>query len=242
MVWILLGIVLFIVLALLILKVKTQVEQDDISDYPYTKQEILFSPGERSFFGVLTQAIGDKAKIFGKVRVADVITPKKGIPRAEWQKAFNKISGKHFDFILCDKDDLSIICAIELDDSSHQSKNRQQRDLFLQSASKAASVPLHHVQARSTYNLGEIKGLFSTYFSSDELVGDNIKGTTSSIDISGIQPSSTKKEEKICPKCSTLLVKRVAKKGKNAGDEFWACNTFPKCKYTESINKDSKVS
>ena len=116
---------------LVLIRVKTQGESESI-DYPYAKQVALFSPAERSFLGVLSEAIGDEAQIFGKVRVADVIMPKKGMSRGEWQKAFNKISGKHFDFILCDKGDLSIICAVELDDSSHQSKSRKERDLFLE--------------------------------------------------------------------------------------------------------------
>jgi hypothetical protein len=34
------------------------------------------------------------------------------------KKAFNKISAKHFDFLLCDREELSVACAIELDDVS----------------------------------------------------------------------------------------------------------------------------
>ncbi|WP_018231811.1 DUF2726 domain-containing protein [Thioalkalivibrio thiocyanodenitrificans] len=39
--------------------------------YPYVKIEGLFSPAERSFLGVLDQAVGDEYRVFGKVRVAD---------------------------------------------------------------------------------------------------------------------------------------------------------------------------
>jgi hypothetical protein len=80
---------------------------------------------------VLHQAIGNNAAIFGKVRVADVVEPKAGLTRSAHQKAFNRISAKHFDFLLCDKEDLSVACAIELDDGSHNSKRRQERDEFL---------------------------------------------------------------------------------------------------------------
>ncbi len=33
-----------------------------------------------------------------------------------------------------------------------------------------------------------------------------------------------------CPKCGGKMVLRTAKKGKNAGKEFWGCATFPTCR------------
>lgn len=33
-----------------------------------------------------------------------------------------------------------------------------------------------------------------------------------------------------CPKCDAPMVRRVAKRGKNAGNEFWGCSTLPKCR------------
>ena len=33
-----------------------------------------------------------------------------------------------------------------------------------------------------------------------------------------------------CPKCAAPMVRRVAKRGENAGNEFWGCSAFPKCR------------
>ena len=33
-----------------------------------------------------------------------------------------------------------------------------------------------------------------------------------------------------CPLCSSNMVKRTARNGSNAGNEFWGCSTFPKCR------------
>jgi ssDNA-binding Zn-finger/Zn-ribbon topoisomerase 1 len=33
-----------------------------------------------------------------------------------------------------------------------------------------------------------------------------------------------------CPKCGSPMVKRKAKRGANAGKEFWGCSAFPRCK------------
>jgi ssDNA-binding Zn-finger/Zn-ribbon topoisomerase 1 len=32
------------------------------------------------------------------------------------------------------------------------------------------------------------------------------------------------------------MIKKVEKKGKNIGNEFWACSAFPKCRHTEAGN------
>ncbi len=38
-----------------------------------------------------------------------------------------------------------------------------------------------------------------------------------------------------CPKCGSELVLRTAKKGSNAGKQFFGCSAFPKCKYIQNI-------
>jgi hypothetical protein len=64
----------------------------------------LFSNAERSFFGGLTQALGDEYVVMGKVRVADILSPQKGLNKSNWQTAFNKVASKHFDYVLCTRD------------------------------------------------------------------------------------------------------------------------------------------
>ena len=34
----------------------------------------------------------------------------------------------------------------------------------------------------------------------------------------------------ICPKCGSAMLKRSAKKGANAGNEFWGCSRYPGCR------------
>ena len=163
--WMFVAVVLVGLFALAILSLGLQ-KQGKETNYPYNKVDALFSPAERSFLGVLALALDERAVILGKVRVADVVSPKKGLPRSEWQKAFNKISAKHFDFLLCDKDDLSILCAIELNDSSHNSRKRKARDDFLEGVCKSADVPLVQVAARSAYRTEEIRESLAPYIPS----------------------------------------------------------------------------
>ena len=39
----------------------------------------------------------------------------------------------------------------------------------------------------------------------------------------------------LCPKCGKPMIKRIAKKGKNAGNEFWSCSSYPECDGTRSV-------
>ncbi|MBM9514965.1 topoisomerase DNA-binding C4 zinc finger domain-containing protein [Desulfobulbus marinus] len=43
------------------------------------------------------------------------------------------------------------------------------------------------------------------------------------------------KANPVCPKCGGPLVKRTAKKGSRAGQDFWGCSAFPKCRFTKPI-------
>ena len=49
-----------------------------------------------------------------------------------------------------------------------------------------------------------------------------------------LREKSAYKTTNSCPKCGNSLVKRVAKKGVNAGNKFYGCSGFPCCRYTEA--------
>lgn len=38
-----------------------------------------------------------------------------------------------------------------------------------------------------------------------------------------------------CPKCGTPMVRRTARRGSNAGGEFWGCKQYPGCRGTLSV-------
>jgi hypothetical protein len=122
----------------------------------YEKQNSLFSPQETSFLKALDQAIGDKYRIFGKVRLADIVTSRYGISRESARAAFNHVSAKHLDFLLCDKETLEPLCAIEINDSSHSRPDRQARDEFVDNLLRAVSLPLVRIPGRSRYSSAEV--------------------------------------------------------------------------------------
>lgn len=48
------------------------------------------------------------------------------------------------------------------------------------------------------------------------------------------QPQINQPVSPVCPRCSSIMVKRAVKKGPRAGRQFWGCATFPKCRGTIS--------
>ncbi|BDX08024.1 DUF2726 domain-containing protein [Planctobacterium marinum] len=116
--------------------------------FNYRQTEHLFTPAEVEFYKNLKASVGDEYLIFGKVRVADVLRPERGLNRSHWQTAFNRIAMKHFDFILCDPKSLEVKCAIELDDKTHKRGKSHRRDLFLDEVCEGAGLKLMRSQGR----------------------------------------------------------------------------------------------
>ncbi len=215
-----------IIIFFIILKIKSANEQSGEGDLPYKYKGPLFTPAERSFLGVLKLATKDRVEVFGKVRVADVITPENNLDRSLWQKLFNKISRKHFDFVLCSKETLDVICTIELNDASHNSKKQIARDNFLKQACDSARIKLIMLPATKSYSVVELQNILEPLFSKDS------KEVTQLINKAELTSDTSEPQDK-CPKCSSDLVLRKAKRGQNKGNEFLACSAFPSCRYIE---------
>jgi Protein of unknown function (DUF2726) len=126
----------------------------------YQPAKGLFSIAERSFLGVLDQAVGGDHRVFGKVRVADVVSVRSGLSNSKRQGAFNRISAKHFDFIVCRTSDLSLVCVVELNDKSHLSSRAQRRDAFLADVCRNIHLPMLTVAAKRSYSLQDVRAQF----------------------------------------------------------------------------------
>ncbi len=150
------GAITVVVIILFILLIAIA-SRKKVNKFPYILNEALFTPAEAAFHKVLEQAVGSQCHIFGKVRVADIVRVQSMKDRGNWQRAFNRISSKHFDFILCVPKDNSILCALELDDKSHSMKRRIERDEFLEGVCEAVNLPLVRIPVQRSYNPDKIR-------------------------------------------------------------------------------------
>src|SRR6185369_16008451 len=94
----------------------------------YVSREAIFTPAERSFLGVLEQALDGRYRVFGKVRLGDLVRPAKGLNAGRRTTAQNRINQKHVDFVVCTADELDPVGVLELDDQSHGHEERADRD------------------------------------------------------------------------------------------------------------------
>ncbi len=39
-----------------------------------------------------------------------------------------------------------------------------------------------------------------------------------------------------CPWCNAVMLRRMARRGVNAGSEFWGCLNYPKCRGTRAVD------
>ncbi len=146
--------ILFVVGAVIVAKLKSGAAPTAAA---YYSRKSLFTPAERSFLGVLDGNLPAGLRVFGKVRLEDILGVKKGLTRPERTAARNRINRKHVDFLLVRSHDLSPVAGIELDDSSHEEEDRQERDAFVDAAFASAGLPLLHLPVQRRYNPAEIR-------------------------------------------------------------------------------------
>jgi len=136
-----------------------------LTRWPYRKTDHLLTPAERSFFGVLGQAIDSDLYIFAKVRLSDLLWLPHGTTNR--QSHLNRIQSKHVDFVLCDSATTEPRLLIELDDSSHQSARRGGRDTFLDEAVRRAGLPILRVPAKRSYAPAQLRQVISSLLTGD---------------------------------------------------------------------------
>ena len=125
--------------------------------YPYVAARALLTPAERTFYLALRQAVGGECVIFAKVRLADIIQADRTAAGKNYWQAFTRISSKHADFVLCDPRTLGVLGVVELDDSSHRQRHRQERDEFFNAAFAAAAIPVWRVPVQRSYPPGPLR-------------------------------------------------------------------------------------
>lgn len=117
---------------------------------PYKAREAFFNGSERKLYFALRRTVSERYVIFAKVRLLDLCED------VQLTAAFNKISQKHVDFVLCDRETFCPTVAIEVDGSSHWRRERQESDAFKDEFFGAIGVPLIRFRARPYFDPDEV--------------------------------------------------------------------------------------
>lgn len=89
----------------------------------------------------LRSKINKDLLVFPKVRMEDIVNVNKNFDNSNKTKHRNYIKSRHLDFVIADKN-MRVLCAVELDDSSHFSKEAKITDKLKNDILKDAQIPL----------------------------------------------------------------------------------------------------
>lgn len=144
---------IFIIIILIIDKLMNNSYKDNSNNQnisTYTKKEYLLTPNELKFYKLL-KTITDKLNLtlFTQVALYEIINCKD-------YKDFNKIKSKSIDFVITEKNCKIKLC-IELDDNTHNYKNRIERDNFINKLFEQTNTKLLRIPLQNFYNLEELE-------------------------------------------------------------------------------------
>lgn len=137
-----------------------KIRQEKSIGFPYLRTPSLFSDAERAFLEVLEQAVGEQYRVFGKVHVADVIALQPGLKTSVKRIAYQRIKSRRFDFVVCSKLSLSVVCAVELDDKNPPKKGQEARDSILRDICESVSLPLLRIPVKNVYPVATVRTSF----------------------------------------------------------------------------------
>lgn len=138
---------------------ETQLESiNNAMPFEYTgkyQKKYLLTKNEYSEYKKLKEYANIRnLQICPKVRLLDLIEPKRGEPK--YKTLFYKIQAKHVDFVICDQN-LYIKAIVELDDNSHNQTDRKTRDEFVDSVLKDVGYTVIRTRSITETTLDVIK-------------------------------------------------------------------------------------
>jgi hypothetical protein len=125
--------------------------------FPFKKKTNLFTPTERTFLQLIEAAVGNQYKVICRVKVADILAVRQGTDKRTSRSALMRASGKQLDFVLCSKEDMSPVVAIDLVHKSGKDGYKTQRDWFISGSLDAARIPHVRIKVKSGYRPHDIR-------------------------------------------------------------------------------------
>ena len=148
----------------------------------------------------------------------------------------SRIDRKHVDFVICEAGTLKPQLGVELDDGSHDSASRRERDAFVDRVFEAAGLPLARVTAQLEYNTDEVKATLGRALREGAAQAPDEQPRAA-------EPAGAAEGPPACPTCGAVMVVRTVKReGPRQGERFWGCPNFPKCRGTRELEREGGAS
>lgn len=108
--------------------------------YSYYAKDSIMTRAEVEFFKKLNLVVSEHYFVFPQVHLSSVLDHR--VKGQDWRIAFRHINGKSVDYVLCDKITLRPAYLLELDDPTHDRRDRIERDVEVERIFKEAQLPL----------------------------------------------------------------------------------------------------
>lgn len=130
--------------------------------YNYFAKNHIMTKREEKFFATLCEIFGEKCYVVPQVHLSALLNHK--VHGQNWKGAFAHINGKSVDYVLLRRSDLSVLCAVELDDATHNTDNRVRRDQEVERILQQVKLPLVRLDRPETMSKQEIVDSFAKVF------------------------------------------------------------------------------
>lgn len=113
--------------------------------YRYNRKYVIMTEREQEFYKKLKLVCGDSILIFPQIHLSSLFFH--NVKGQNFKLAFRFINRLSVDFVLVDSRNFKTLLAVELDDSTHNEKDRIKRDLIVNDIFKKAHFPLLRVDS-----------------------------------------------------------------------------------------------
>jgi very-short-patch-repair endonuclease len=152
------------VVAIIVSKVSSSKSNSDATpakitpQYFYSRKKNFISPSEKEFFKMLVEVAGDRYYIFPQIHLSALFNNETN--GRYHNLAFQIINRRSVDFVLCDKQTLEPVYAVELDDPTHNRPARVKRDADVDQLFAQHNFPLIRFRDYRSLDLDDIAKRF----------------------------------------------------------------------------------
>ena len=148
---------------------------DNSFPFPFERKTAIFTPAEKNFQNLVEQAMGSRYRIINRVKLADIVTIRNGVSNRAGQTAANNANSKYLDFVICDRDSMKLLGAIDLVDTKGKGY-KIKKDWFVSGALEAAAIPHIRIKVKANYTIDEIRACINSRILGNSAPTPQVKG------------------------------------------------------------------
>lgn len=163
---------------------------DNSFPFPFDRKTALFTPAEKNFQNLVEQALGSRYRIINRVKLADIVSIRNGVSNRASQTAANNANSKYLDFVICERDSMKLLGAIDLVDTQGKGY-KVKKDWFVSGALEAAAIPHIRIKVKPNYTIDEIRACINSRILGNNAPSPKIKGRIIPAPLVRARPKST---------------------------------------------------